>query len=46
MMEQAGKIPRKGEHINFENIRLMVDAGDNRKIDRVKIEVLTQKSAG
>ncbi|MBM72048.1 MAG: magnesium/cobalt efflux protein [Crocinitomicaceae bacterium] len=44
MMEQAGKIPHKGEHITFKNIRLMVDAGDNRKIDRVKIEVLTQKS--
>ena len=36
MMEQAGKIPRKGEHIIFENIKLIVDAGDNRKIDRVK----------
>lgn len=40
MMEQAGKIPRKGEHIIFENIKLIVDAGDNRKIDRVKIEIL------
>ena len=40
MMEQAGKIPRKGEHIIFNNIKLMVDAGDNRKIDRIKIEIL------
>ena len=40
MMEQAEKIPRKGEHIIFENIKLIVDAGDNRKIDRVKIEIL------
>ena len=36
MMEQAGKIPRKGEHIIFNNIKLMVDAGDNRKIDKLK----------
>ena len=41
MMEQAEKIPRKGEHIIFENIKLIVDAGDNRKIDRVKIEILS-----
>ncbi len=41
IMEQAGKIPRKGEHITFENINLKVDAGDNRKIDRVKIEILS-----
>lgn len=40
MMEQAEKIPRKGEHIIFENIKLIVDAGDNRKIDRIKIEIL------
>ena len=40
MMEQAEKIPRKGEHIIFENIKLIVDAGDNRKIDRIKIELL------
>ena len=40
IMEQAEKIPRKGEHIIFENIKLIVDAGDNRKIDRVKIEIL------
>ena len=40
VMEQAGKIPRKGEHIIFNNIKLMVDAGDNRKIDRIKIEIL------
>ena len=41
IMEQAGKIPRKGEYITFENINLKVDAGDNRKIDRVKIEILS-----
>lgn len=40
MMEQAGKIPRKGEHIIFNNIKLMVDAGDNKKIDRIKIKIL------
>jgi CBS domain containing-hemolysin-like protein len=39
-MEQAGKIPKKGEHITFENIKLTVDAGNNKKIDRIKIEIL------
>lgn len=43
MMEQAGKIPRKGEHITFGNIKLLVDAGDNRKIDRIKIEILPEE---
>ena len=41
IMEQAGKIPRKGEYITFENINLKVDAGDNRKIDRIKIKILS-----
>ncbi len=40
IMEQAGKILRKGEYITFNNINLIVDAGDNRKIDRIKIEIL------
>ena len=40
IMEQAGKILRKGEYINFENLKLSIDAGDNRKIDRVKIELI------
>ncbi len=44
MIERAGKIPRKGEHITFENIKLKVDAGDNRKIDRVKIELTSTDS--
>ena len=29
------------QNITFENIKLKVDAGDNRKIDRVKIEILS-----
>ena len=40
IIEQAGKLPRRGEHIIFENIKLTIDAGDNRKIDRIKIEIL------
>lgn len=40
MIEQAGKIPVKGETITFSNLKLTVDAGDNRKIDRIKIEIL------
>ena len=42
IMEQAGKILRKGEYINFENLKLSIDAGDNRKIDRVKIELIKE----
>ena len=41
MIEQAGKIPVKGEAITFSNLKLTVDAGDNRKIDRIKIEILS-----
>ena len=40
IMEQAGKILRKGEYIIFENLKLSIDAGDNRKIDRVKVEII------
>ena len=42
-MEQAGKILRKGEFITFENLKLSIDAGDNRKIDRVKIELIKEE---
>lgn len=45
MIEQAGKIPRKGETITFCNLKLIVDAGDNRKIDRIKIEIQPNSDA-
>jgi gliding motility-associated protein GldE len=37
IIEQAGKIPRIREHIVFDGVTLMVDAGNNKLIDRVKI---------
>ena len=37
IIEQAGKIPRIREHIVFEGVTLIVDAGNNKLIDRVKI---------
>ena len=37
MIEQAGKIPKLKEYIEFNKVILMVDAGDKKKIDRVKI---------
>ena len=41
IIEQAGSIPKKGESVIFENVKLMVDAGDDRKLERVKIEMLS-----
>jgi|TARA_B110000116_G_C16799153_1_gene569032 putative hemolysin len=41
IIEQAGSIPKKGESVLFENVKLIVDAGDNRKLERVKIEILS-----
>ena len=38
MVEQSGKLLRKGQAVTFEGIRLLVDAGDARRIHRVKIE--------
>ena len=35
--EQAGTIPKIGEYIVFDNVNLFVDAGDHKRIDRVKI---------
>jgi CBS domain containing-hemolysin-like protein len=37
IIEQAGKIPRVREQITFNNVTLMIDAGNNKLIDRVKI---------
>lgn len=37
MVEQSGRLMRKGESIEFEGAVLQVDAGDARRIHRVKI---------
>ena len=39
MVEQSGKLLRKGEFVEFEGVRLSVDAGDSRRIHRIKIEL-------
>ena len=39
MVEQSGRLLRKGESVEFEGVRLIVDAGDARRIHRVKIEL-------
>lgn len=39
MVEQSGRLLRKGEFIEFEGVRLSVDAGDTRRIRRIKIEL-------
>jgi gliding motility-associated protein GldE len=39
MVEQSGRLLRKGESVEFERVRLIVDAGDARRIHRVKIEL-------
>ncbi len=37
IIEQAGKIPRTREYIVFDGVTLVIDAGNNKLIDRVKI---------
>ena len=37
MVEQSGRLMRKGESVEFEGTVLQVDAGDARRIHRVKI---------
>ena len=49
MIEQSGRLLRKGEVVEFESVSLVVDAGDSRRIHRVKIilppnENLTQEN--
>lgn len=37
VVELAGKIPMKGEKINFEHYAFVVDAADKRKVKRIKL---------
>jgi gliding motility-associated protein GldE len=37
MVEQSGRLLRKGESIEFEGVVLLVDAGDTRRIRRIKV---------
>jgi CBS domain containing-hemolysin-like protein len=37
LIEQAGRIPEKGDVIQFEGFTFTIEAADKRKIKRVKI---------
>ena len=39
MIEQAGKIPLKGERITFESLTFTVEAADKRRVKRIKITI-------
>ncbi|MCC6600999.1 MAG: gliding motility-associated protein GldE [Crocinitomicaceae bacterium] len=39
LIEQAGRIPDKGETIAFEGFRFTIEAADKRKIKRVKVSL-------
>ncbi|NQX92729.1 MAG: gliding motility-associated protein GldE, partial [Flavobacteriales bacterium] len=39
IIEQAGKIPLKGERVVFENYCFTVEAADKRKVKRVKVTI-------
>lgn len=39
IIEQAGKIPLKGERIHFEQFTFTVEAADKRKVKRVKVSI-------
>ena len=43
MVEQSGKLLRKGEFVEFEGVKLSVDAGDARRIHRIKIELPAER---
>jgi CBS domain containing-hemolysin-like protein len=45
MVEQSGQLLRKGDAVEFEGVRLLVDAGDVRRIHRVKIELPPKDAA-
>ncbi|NQW42659.1 MAG: gliding motility-associated protein GldE [Bacteroidetes bacterium] len=40
LLELAGRIPNKGETIKFENFSFYIEAVDNRRIKRIKAEIL------
>ncbi|MFT6278392.1 MAG: CBS domain containing-hemolysin-like protein [Flavobacteriales bacterium] len=37
ILEQFGKIPLKGERLQFEDLLLTVEASDRRRIKRIKV---------
>jgi len=43
VVELAGKIPMKGEKINYDRYTFVVDAADKRKLKRVKLIIDNEK---
>jgi gliding motility-associated protein GldE len=43
VIEQAGKILKKGERIQFSNFVFQIEAADTRKVKRIKITIQEQK---
>ena len=37
MIEQAERLLKQGEEIEFEGVKMVVDAGDSRRIHRIKV---------
>lgn len=37
VLEQTGKIPKKGEKIQFENLHFTIEAADKRRVKRIKV---------
>jgi len=39
IVEQEARIPKKNEEVRFENYRFIIEAADQRKINRVKVHI-------
>ncbi len=39
VIENIGKIPKKGERINFDNLELTIEAADKKRIKQIKVKV-------
>ena len=42
VIEQAGRIPLKGEKLSFEGLTFAIEAADKRKVKRIKVTLTNQ----
>lgn len=42
VIEQAGKIPLKGEKLSFEGLTFTIEVADNRRVERIKVTLINQ----
>ena len=42
VIEQAGRIPLKGEKLSFEGLSFTIEAADKRKVKRIKVTLINQ----